>query len=58
MTTTRLPFHTMTDPALSIAVNRIKREEGVKAAKDAAREIGYAVRWDREGNFYIRDLGA
>lgn len=58
MTTTRLPFHTMSDPALSIALNQIKRQEGVKAAKDAAREIGYAVRWDREGTFIIRDLGA
>lgn len=35
---------------------RIKREQGVKAAKEYALSYGYKVRWDREGNLYIRDL--
>lgn len=36
---------------------RIRRNEGVKAAQAWALSLGYKVRWDREGNLYIRDLG-
>lgn len=35
---------------------RIKREQGVQAAKDYALRYGYSVRWDREGSVYITDL--
>lgn len=53
-----LRFYTITDPALSLTLDRIRRVEGVRAAKQAARSIGYTVRWDRAGTMYLRDLGA
>lgn len=51
-------FYTITDPELSLTLSRIRRTEGVKAAKAAAESIGYSVRWDRQGSMYLRDLGA
>jgi uncharacterized protein (DUF2141 family) len=40
----------------TIEVNRIRREQGTAAAKAWAKSKGYAVRWDREGSIFIRDL--
>lgn len=31
---------------------------GKRYAKQWAKDKGYVVRWDRDGNLYIRDLGA
>lgn len=53
-----MKFYTITDPRLSLELDAIKRREGVKAAQEAAKGIGYTVRWDRQGNMYLRDLGA
>lgn len=55
---TAMRFYTITDPELSLTLSRIRRTEGVKAAKAAAESIGYSVRWDRQGSMYLRDLGA
>lgn len=49
------PERPMTDVS-SGDLYRIKREQGVKAAKEYAARYGYSVRWDREGSVYIRDL--
>lgn len=40
----------------TVTLNRIKRADGAKAAKAWALALGYAVRWDKQGNLYIRDL--
>lgn len=40
----------------TIELLAIKRRSGVMEAKAYAKNRGYSVRWDREGNLYIRDL--
>ena len=40
----------------TVALNRVTRLDGEAAAKAWARERGYAVRWDEEGDLWIRDL--
>lgn len=40
----------------TVTLLQIKRLDGVKAAKVYAKDRGYAVRWDRQGNLYIKDL--
>ncbi len=46
----------MTSAELTRNLIKIKNTEGVQAAKDFALTEGYAIRWDRQGNLYIRDL--
>jgi hypothetical protein len=41
---------------LSLTVYRIKREEGVKAAKAYAYDHGYLISWDIYGTLTICDL--
>lgn len=43
-------------PTFTGQLTRIRRTEGVKAAKAWAKDQGYAVRWDQDGSLYIRDL--
>lgn len=40
----------------TVTLTQIKRIDGVQAAKAYAQARGYAVRWDRQGNLFIRDL--
>lgn len=40
----------------TVELLRIRRDKGVKAAKEYALNLGYKVRWDAKGDLYIRDL--
>lgn len=49
-------MYTAQDPRLSATVNRLRREVNATEARKWAKDLGFEVRWDRDGNLYIRDL--